>query len=100
MPRSRDYEESLREDLTDPTEAAAYLTACVEEGPEVFLLGLRDVAKARGGMSKLAAETQLTRDTLYKLMSEDGNPTLESLSDVLAALGVQLQFVATERVAS
>ena len=41
-------------DLADPIEAADYLTSCVEEGQEVFLLALRDVAKAQGGIAKLA----------------------------------------------
>ncbi len=45
MPTSN-YEEFLLEDLADAEEAAAYLSACLEEGPDVFLLGLRDVAKA------------------------------------------------------
>ncbi len=46
MPTSN-YEEFLLEDLVDPEEAAGYLSACLEEGPDVFLLGLRDVAKAQ-----------------------------------------------------
>jgi len=94
MARARQYEASLTEDLADPQEAAAYLTACIDEGRDVFLLGLRDVAKARGGMSKLAEQTELTRKTLYDLMSEDGNPTFDTISAVLDALGVHVQFVA------
>jgi probable addiction module antidote protein len=94
MARARDYEESLAEDLADPVEAAAYLTACYEDCPETFRLGLRDVAKARGGISKLADETNIAREHLYQIMSAEGNPTFQSLSTVLEALGVHLQFVA------
>ncbi len=55
MARQRRYEESLDEDLQDPAEAASYLNACLESGdPEVFLLALRDLARARGGVAKLA----------------------------------------------
>jgi len=100
MARARDYEETLTEDLVDPIEAAAYLTACYEDGPEVFRLGLRDVAKARGGISKLADETNIAREHLYQIMSEEGNPTFQSLTTVLEALGVRLQFVAFEPLKS
>jgi len=50
----------LVESLKDPTEAAEYLNAALEEGePEVFLLALRDVVDSYGGMGKLAAPTSL-----------------------------------------
>ena len=93
MALTRDYEESLSEDLADPEEAAGYLSACLEEGPDEFLLGLRDVAKAQGGMSKLAGDTELARESLYRMLSEEGNPTFASISAVLHSLGIQLQFV-------
>ena len=98
MALTRDYEEFLMEDLADPEEAAGYLSACLEEGEDVFLLGLRDVAKAQGGMSKLANDTELAREALYRMLSEDGNPTFSSISAVLHAVGIQLQFVPTEHV--
>ena len=54
MSKSRRYENVLDEDLQDPAEAAGYLNACLEDGDaEVFLLALRDVARARGGVSTL-----------------------------------------------
>ena len=68
----------------------------VEEGEDVFLLGLRDVAKAQGGMSKLAKETDLAREALYRMLSENGNPTFSSISAVLHAIGIQLQCVPAE----
>ena len=52
MTSNRKYEEVLDEDLQNPAEAAQYLSACLESGePEVFLLALRDVARARGGVA-------------------------------------------------
>ena len=96
MARARDYEESLMEDLADPVEAADYLTACVEEGQAVFLLALRDVAKAQGGMAKLAEATELPRESLYQMLSENGNPSLSNVSSLLEALGIHLQFVPAE----
>ena len=72
MTRSRRYEEVLDEDLQQPAEAAGYLNACLEEGDaEVFLLALRDVARARGGIAKLAEVTELNREHLYRMLSEN-----------------------------
>jgi probable addiction module antidote protein len=88
--RTRDYRESLLYDLQDPGEAAAYLTAALEEGDSaVFLLALRDVADARG-MSMLAAKAQLNRENLYRMLSEYGNPQLDSLTALLDALDLRL----------
>ena len=50
MPKTKNYQEELIEDLKDPSEAANYLNAALEDAdPEVFLLALRDVAEAHGG---------------------------------------------------
>ena len=67
---TRDYKESLFADLQDAEFAVAYLNAALAEGaPEVFLLHLRDVADAWGGIGKLAAETALAREALYRMLS-------------------------------
>ena len=98
MARARDFEESLLEDLADPQEAAEYLTTSVEEGREVFLLALRDVAKAHGGMSKLAENVEIPRESLYQMLSEEGNPSFSNVSTVLEALGIHVQFVPAEHI--
>jgi putative addiction module killer protein/probable addiction module antidote protein len=92
MMRSRLYKEGLLERLKDPQEAAAYLDAALEDGDtEVFLLALRDVAEARlGGMTTLAQQTGLNRETLYRTLSEKGNPELASLDKLLHAVGLRL----------
>ncbi len=72
-----------------------YLTACCEEGPDVFLQGLRDVVKARGGTEHTARVAGLNRENLYRQLSRRGNPSLNSLNAVLTALGLKLRF-ATE----
>jgi len=88
--RPKDYREFLLQDLQDPGEAAAYLTAALEEGDSaVFLLALRDVADARG-LSLLAAQAQLNRENLYRMLSESGNPQLDSLTALLDALDLRL----------
>ena len=88
--RTKDYRESLLHDLQDPGEAATYLTAALEEGDSAaFLLALRDVADARG-ISMLAAKAQLNRENLYRMLSEHGNPQLDSLTTLLDALDLRL----------
>jgi probable addiction module antidote protein len=88
---TKDYKESLFEDLQDPEFAVAYLNAALEESSsDVFLLHLRDVAEAWGGLGKLAVETRLAREALYRMLSENGNPQLSSLEKILHALGLRL----------
>jgi len=89
---TRDYEDYLAERLKDPEEAAGYLTACLEEGPDVFLLGVRDVARAQGGMKRLSEDTELAREALYRMFSNAGNPTFASISAVVESLGIKIQF--------
>ena len=97
MSRARRYENVLDEDLRDPAEAVGYLNACLEDGdPEVFLLALRDVARARGGLAKLAEVTGLNREHLYRMLSENGNPELRSLETLLDALGFRLAVTLKE----
>ena len=86
------YEDILRPRLQDPDQAAEYLTACFEEGPEVFLLGLRDVVEAQGGIRQTARSSNLNRESLYRLLSQDGNPRLSSLNAVLTSLGLKVRF--------
>jgi probable addiction module antidote protein len=87
-------QEFLAMKLDDPDQAAEYLTACYEEGPEVFLIGLRDVVEAQGGIARTAELSKLNRENLYRLFSRDGNPRLTSLNSVLPALGLKVTFEA------
>ena len=88
------FEHILKEHLSDAEQAATYLTACYEEGPEVFLQGLRDVVEAQGGMSRTARLAGLNRESLYRQLSRRGNPSLTSLNAVLCALRLKLRFAA------
>jgi len=91
------YEDVLDEDLQNPAEAVGHLNACLEDGnPDVFLLALRDVARARGGVAKLAEATQLNREHLYRMLSENGNPELRSLEALLDGLGFRLSVTLAE----
>jgi len=88
---SRKYQHSLVEGLRDPTEAAAYLDAALEAGDRgAFLLAIRNVIDALGGMTQVARCTGLNRENLYRILSEQGNPELNSLEKLLKGLGLRL----------
>jgi len=87
-----DYKELLFEDLKDIDYAAGYLTAALEEGQDVFLLAVRDVAQALGGMTELSKATDLNRENLYDIFSKDGNPRLSSLIPIIDKLGFDVKF--------
>src|ERR1700684_2651717 len=93
MGRTKNYKEHLLKSLQDPKEAAAYLDACLEdEDPCVFLLALKDVAKARGGMSQLSKKSLLNRPSLYRTFSKTGNPKLINVCTILASLGLEFHI--------
>ena len=91
MATSRQYRDSLVAALRDPQEAAAYLDAALEAGDRAaFLLAIRKVIDALGGMTLIARNTGLNRENLYRVLSEQGNPELNSLEKLLKALGLRL----------
>jgi probable addiction module antidote protein len=73
---------------------AEYLSAAAEDpNPDVFLAALGDVAKARG-ITLIAKESGLGRESLYKALSVGAHPRYETISAVLHALGVKFTVVA------
>ena len=79
--------------LQNDAEAAAYLEAAIDErDPSGLMIALRRLAEARGGIATIAARTGLSRETLYRTLSERGNPRLSSLNSVLTALGLKVAF--------
>jgi probable addiction module antidote protein len=82
----------VADQLRTPREMAAYLDAWLTEAPDDvagIARALGDIARAKG-MSKVARETGLSRESLYKALSEDGNPSLATVLKVAKALGLQL----------
>ena len=99
FPPFKDY---LLEQLKDPKDAQIYLDVAMEEyeqdgNMEAFLLALRNVAKAQGGISKLSRETDLARESLYRTLSANGNPRLDTLSLILKQLGLRLSVRLSDR---
>jgi probable addiction module antidote protein len=79
--------------LTSVKEVVAYLNACFEEygdDPAMIAHAFGVVARARG-MSKVAKKAGLTRESLYKALSAEGNPEFSTILKVANALGVRLR---------
>ncbi|MXY89473.1 MAG: putative addiction module antidote protein [Gammaproteobacteria bacterium] len=95
--------------LRTPEDMAAYLEASFEEAngdATVVAMALGNIARAKG-MSQVACDAGLSRESLYKALSGDRNPTLETVLKVVHALGLRLRAeaalnagVAEERGAS
>lgn len=82
--------------LKTARDRAAYLEACVDQAPgDVAFLAkaLGDVARARG-MTRVAKEAGVTRESLYRSLSPAGNPELATVLRVARSLGVRLSFKA------
>ena len=77
--------------ITEPEDVIDFLNDALESGhaPHIAAV-LGDVARSEG-MTKLAKATGINRQALYTALSENGNPTLETLLKVLAALGIRLK---------
>ncbi len=85
------------EHLGTAEDARLYLNACAEEDPgdgSLIRAALNDIARARN-MSGLAREAGLSREGLYKALSEDGNPTFTTVMRITRALGLQLHVTAS-----
>ena len=75
----------------DPEFAAEYLNEVLDDGDQrELLLALRRMAKAFGGVPKLAQTTDLNVTSLYRTLSPRGNPELRSLRALLKAMGLRL----------
>lgn len=76
--------------LDTPEDIAFYLEAVLEDGdPALIAAALGDVARSKG-MSAVSRQAGVTREALYKALSENGDPKLSTLIGVLKALGLQL----------
>jgi probable addiction module antidote protein len=96
---ARPYEEGLYERLQDISHVVNYIRAALEENSiEGFLLALRDVAEATKGMSGVADAADKNRENLYRMLSREGNPRLDSLWAVLDAMGLRISVEAIEEL--
>ena len=82
----------VAEHLRTPEEMAAYLEACLEEshGDASFVAkALGDIARAKG-MTQVARDTGLSRESLYKTLSGERNPGFDTVLKIVHALGIEL----------
>ncbi len=79
--------------LRDPEVVAEYLSEALEDGnPAVILMALRNIAEAQeGGITELATRSELGRESMYKMLSDAGNPKLSSFTKIIHALGLKLR---------
>ena len=82
----------IEELRNDPEFAAEYLRAALEDvsEPRVLLIALRQLAEARGGIAKVAKAAGIERESLYRALSQKGNPRLSTLVAVTRAIGLKL----------
>ena len=99
MTKNKNYQEWLLEKLKDHDEAVSYLNAALEEslkGDEesqhLFLIALRNVAEAQGGVGALAKKAHVGRESLYKTLSGVGNPKWHTLVSLCVAMGLNLRL--------
>jgi probable addiction module antidote protein len=99
--RLKSYKEDLNQRLRDPEYAAEYLAQVLaEKDNAAFLIALKDVVEAGGGMGSLAGRVGLKRPSLYKILSKNGNPTLETLQEILKPLGLRVSIALNEAAES
>ncbi len=84
--------------LRTDAEIAVYIEEMLADGDaRAVPVALRTVAEALGGMGALAEKTGLSRETLYRTLSERGNPRLDTLAAILAAFGLRLSVQPTRK---
>jgi probable addiction module antidote protein len=97
--RLKNYKADLLKRLGDPEYAAEYLArALAKKDSAAFLIALKDVVEAGGGVGNLAGRVGLNRPSLYKILSKNGNPTLDTLQEILGPLGLRVS-VALDKAA-
>ncbi len=95
MTKRRDFNTDLIEALKDSKEAQNYLNTALEKyrkdnDTAAFLQALRAVTEANGGITVLSEKTRLNRQNLYRILSDEGNPRLNTLLNILGGLGLGL----------
>lgn len=92
MKKTKTTRYDVAEHLRTPKEMAAYLEACLEEadGDAAFIAkALGDIARAKG-MSQVARDAGLSRESLYKALSGERSPGFDTILKVVNALGIRL----------
>ena len=98
MVKTKTSKYDIAEHLRTPEEMAAYLEACLEEanGDAAFIAkALGDIARAKG-MTQVARDAGLSRESLYKALSGERTPGFDTILKVVGALGLKLHAEAVQ----
>lgn len=96
--RTRNYDEWLYEQLMEPATAATYLNAAAEDSPDLLLIAMRNVAEAHK-MARVATGANVSRESLYRTLSKNGNPKLDTFASILDVFGLKLAVSPKDRPA-
>lgn len=100
MSRAQNHDDTVVDMIrNDPGFAEIYLHTAFEEldedgGEAAFLVALRHVVEAKGGMAVIAEKSGLSRESLYRALSPRGNPTLRTMKQVIHAAGMKFAEIA------
>jgi probable addiction module antidote protein len=81
----------MAEDLREPSFAADYLQSALMGEPIEFIIALRNIAEANGGIGNLSQKSELGRESLYKTLAKNGDskPYFTTVVQILEAFGLQ-----------
>jgi DNA-binding phage protein len=104
MRQYRDFNDLLMETLHDPEDARLFLSVILEEyeedgDTEAFLLALKDVIEAQGGIAKVIKHSKLSQQDINNFFADKDNPRFDILEIILQALGFRLsvEFIETKK---
>lgn len=93
MKKTANYQDELIKRLRNPELSLALLNEAMEdEDPRVFLLALRDIIMAHGGIKEISKKTDLSRTSLYKTLSGKTDPHASSLRKLFDSMGIKVTF--------
>ncbi|ESA36541.1 dna-binding prophage protein [Leptolyngbya sp. Heron Island J] len=93
----KDYRDDQLKRLSDPEYSSQYLKVALDEtlqdgNMEAFLLALKNVVDAAGAVKAVAEDADISRQHLHRLLSGNGNPTLETTVSILNAVGLTIDI--------
>jgi len=91
------FRDDLIEELKDPDEALSFLEVVLEEyqkdkDDKIFMMALGDIAKAQGGIGKLAKRLKISRPHLYEILAGKHSPSLDNTLDIISGLGFKIRL--------
>jgi len=93
MQKLDDY---LKDQFQDENNVKGYINAALEQyfedyNKELFLASLKEIIKAKGGVTEFSRHAHINRQHIYKMLSDKGNPSFDNIGSLLIALGLKLQ---------